>query len=191
MPQRKAHGCALRATPFPASSSGGFTLLDMLLVVVILGIVGLGTFPQMRGLLAERRMQAVTTELVSALQYAAALAVRHQRPFGVALDSSANTIQVYDQRYRGDASGHPDAAPPVTSRGVVVNPLSKAWYITDLDDGLPPGELKTFAFYINPLVFYPDGHSSSFDAWFVLSSRTVGYLLVRVNGTTGRITVMK
>ncbi len=172
-----------------ARRQAGFTLLDMLIVVVILGIVGLSTFPQMRGLLAERRLKAATTELVSAIQYASSLAVRYQRPFGVYLNGAGNTIEVFDQRYRAETSPHVDAAPPVTAAGVIVNPLTKAWYVTDLDDFMQPDQLRLYAFFTNPILFYPDGHSSSYGAWFLLNSSAIGYYLIYVNGMTGRVTV--
>jgi len=163
----------------------GFTLLDLLIVVMILGIVGMIAIPRYNSLIADAALDGAAGEMVSGLQYAGNLAARYQRPFGFLSDAAGRTFRVYDYRYRNDAAGHVDVTPPVTANGVVQNPIDKSWYIKDLNlmktyDGvsITNGEIR----------FYPDGHSSS-----AASTVTVQYAgkqkTITVNGTTGRVSV--
>ena len=61
----------------------GFSLLDLLIVIMILGILGVFLAPQLHSTLNEARLNEATGELVSGLHYAQSLAVTHQRPFGL------------------------------------------------------------------------------------------------------------
>jgi len=167
----------------------GFSLLDLVMVIVILGILGTIAVPQFHSMVGARRLNAASGELVSALQYARNLAVRHQRPFGLRANVAGDWFRVYDDQYKTDASPHHDEVPPVDTFGVVLNPLDKTWYIIDFDImDIYEGVNLTSVPAGNTVCFHPDGHSSSADSPFVLSyggeQRTI-----TVNGTTGRIHV--
>ena len=111
----------------------GFSLLDLVIVIVIIGILGTIAVPQFHSMVGARRLNAASGELVSALQYARNLAVKYQRPFGLRANLGANWFRVYDDKYRLDPHPHQDEAPPVDAQGVVLNPLDKTWYIIDYD----------------------------------------------------------
>ena len=167
----------------------GFSLLDLLIVLMILGIMGVILAPQLYSMMTGARLNEAAREMVCGLQYAQSLAVTHQRPFGLKADVDGNWFRVFDYQYRDDTNPHHDATPPVDSYGVVLNPVDKSWYSVDFDaaqtyegvsiDSAPTGGM---------ISFYPDGHSSSDDSFFVLSfggdSKTI-----TVDGTTGRIKV--
>jgi len=107
---------------------GGFTLLELLIVVMILGILGMAVAPQFGNLLAENKVEAAAGEMATALEYARQLAARHQRCFGLKAVVVGNRLEVFDDRYRLDINPHTGAVPPVTAYGVVLNPLDKNWY---------------------------------------------------------------
>ena len=167
----------------------GFSLLDLLIVIMIIGIIGVLVTPPLHSMIAEARLNEASGELVSGLQYARSLAVTHQRPFGLLADTGGNWFRVFDYRFRNDANTHHGETPPVDTYGVVLNPFDKNWYRVDFDttqtyegvsiDSAPSGGM---------ISFYPDGHSSISDSTFVLSydgdNRTIS-----VDGTTGRITI--
>lgn len=169
----------------------GFTLLDLLIVIMIIGVLGVLVIPQFHSMVSESKLNEAAGELVSGLQYAGNLAIQYQRPFGLEADVGGNWFKVFDTApYPDDVPpARPDNKPPVDADGVVLNPVDKKWYIKDFDtmktyegvhiDSVPPG---------GEIRFYPDGHSSSSDNTFVLSlagnQRTI-----TVNGTTGRISV--
>lgn len=168
----------------------GFSLLDLLIVLMILGILGVFLVPQLHSTLNEARLNEATGELVSGLHYAQSLAVTHQRPFGLVANVAENWFRVFDHRYRTDASPHHSENPPVDGYGVVVNPLDKKWYMVDFDtahqyEGVRIDSAPASGGMIS---FYADGHSSSTDSVFVLvfggEQRTI-----TVDGTTGRIVV--
>ena len=177
------------ARPAILHSQLGFSLLDLVIVIVILGILGTIAVPQFHSMMGARRLNAASGELVSALQYARNLAVKYQRPFGLRANSAGNWFRVYDDRYRTDPNPHHDAAPPVDANGVVLNPLDKTWYVIDYDTmGAYEGVAMTSAPAGNTVCFYPDGHSSSSDSTFVLT-HAGAQRSITVNATTGRIHV--
>lgn len=168
----------------------GFSLLDLLIVIMILGILGVFLAPQLHSTLNEARLNEATGELVSGLHYAQSLAITHQRPFGLAANVAENWFRVFDHKYRTDASPHHSETPPVDSYGVVLNPLDKKWYMLDFDtthtyEGVSIVSTPASGGMIS---FYPDGHSSSVDSVFVLvfagEQRTI-----TVDGTIGKISV--
>lgn len=167
------------------SGRQGFTLLDTLIVVAILGIVGMVAIPAIQGMLRETRLNEATAELVSALQYAGSLAVRHQRPFGFQADASGRWYKVYDNRYAADAAAYPTASPPVTAYGVVLNPLDKSWYQRNFTS---TDHYRAVTFTSAQLLFYPDGHSGASNTVCTVSLGGV-QRTITVDGSTGRVSV--
>ena len=167
----------------------GFSLLDLLLVIMILGIMGMLVEPQLHSMMTEARLNEAAREMVSGLQYAQSLAVTYQRPFGLKADVGENRFRVFDCRYRDDTDPHYNEKPPVDSYGVVLNPVDKSWYSVDFDTAqISEGVSLDSAPTDGMISFHPDGHSSLDDSVFVMSfggdTRTI-----TVDGTTGKIVV--
>ncbi len=178
----------------------GFTLLDLLIVIVILAVLGMVAIPQLSSMEGDSRLKEAAGEVVAGLQYAGSLAVRYQRPFAVQADIAGNWFRVYDVRYELDAGPHHAEDPPADAYGVVLNPFDKKWFLKDFDDlpgfegvrikAVPGGGAQ------GQVRFYPDGHAS--DAFiasgggqqnaFVLASGS-RYRAIGVEGNTGKITV--
>ena len=185
-----------RNSPVRAGSSAtygarGFTLLDLLIVIMIIGILGVIVIPQFHSMITESKLNEATGELVSALQYAGILAVQYQRPFGLKADADDNWFKVFDTSPYPDTvpPAQPSNEPPVNEDAIVLNPLDKKWYIKDFDDmGSYQGVHITSVPAGGEIRFYPDGHSSSSDNTFVLSLAG-DQKTITVNGTTGRISV--
>jgi type II secretion system protein H len=172
-----------------SNSEKGFSLLDLLIVLMILGIMGMILAPQLSSMMTEARLNEAAREMVCGLQYAQSLAVTHQRPFGLKADVDGNWFRVFDYQYRDDSNPHHDETPPVDGYGVVINPVDKNWYIVEFDTSHTYEGVSIDAAPTDGLIsFYPDGHSSSDDLSFILSfggdSKTI-----TVDGTTGRIRV--
>jgi Tfp pilus assembly protein FimT len=164
---------------------GGFTLLDSLIVIVILGIIGMIVMPQFQGMVQETRLNEAAAEIVSGIQYAGNLAVRYRRPFGFQADAAGHWFKIYDNRYAADAAAHTASDPPVTSYGVVLNPIDKSWYQRDFDD---MENYRGVTFTSAQIVFYPDGHSGNSNTTVTVSLGG-GQRTITVNGMTGRINV--
>ena len=167
----------------------GFTLIDLLVVIMILGILGMITMPQIGAVVSEVKLKAATGETVLALQYARNLAVKYQRTFAVLVRPEDNAFQAIDYRYKDDTLAHTEDDPPVRANGVLFHPLQKHDYVRDFDEmgeyeGVtitsPPGD-----YYIR---FYPDGHSSDTDSTISLGldedQRTI-----TVDAVTGNISI--
>ncbi len=164
----------------------GFTLLDSLIVIVILGIIGMIAIPQFQGLIQETRLNEAAAEIVSGMQYAGSLAVRYGRAFGFQADAAGHWYKIYDNR--SDITACTDQIPDdplMDSACVVLNPLDKNWYIRNFND---MENYRAVIFTSANVIFSPDGHSGSADTVVTVSlgdrSKTI-----TVDGATGRITV--
>jgi Tfp pilus assembly protein FimT len=169
----------------------GIVLLDALLVALILGILGIVVVPQLSSFSTDNRLSAAAGEIADGLRYAANLAVRYQRPFGIKADTAGNWFQVFDAdpKPNGVPPARPDNDPPVDENGVVLNPFDKTWYTKDFDTIDHYRGVKITSVPANNLVqFYPDGHSGNADSSFVVSCGA-RQKTVTVNGATGRISV--
>ena len=174
---------------FARQKNKGFSLLDLLIVLMILGIMGVILAPQLYSMMTEARLNEAAREMVSGLQYAHSLAVIHQRPFGLKADVDGNWFRVFDYQHRDDSNPHHEETPPVDAYGVVINPFDKNWYIIDLDTIHTYEGVNIDAAPTDGMIsFYPDGHSSSDDSTFDLSyagdTKTI-----TIDGTTGKIRV--
>jgi len=190
----------------------GFSVIELAIVVLILGIVAMAAMPLWQSMATEAKVDAAVGEVVVALEYARNLAVEYQRPFQVRAYTTtygggeANQFLVKDDRYASDASSHVDADPPVYTYGRVYHPMDKKPYVIDFDGPqsalvgviAPRTEYDGVAITGVPgagtsgeIHFYPDGHCSdpaSPDRTIVLSyagdERTV-----TIDAITGRVTV--
>ena len=171
------------------SAIRGFTLFEVLIVVMIIAILGMVVTPQIQSLIGERKLNGAAGELVTALEYAADLAATYQRPFGVKSTGGSTVFSVFDERYKSDPLAHTNETPPVTAFGVVINPVDKKWYTIDFRT-LPTleGARISTAPPSGETVFYPAGNCSALTNTFVVSFRTDAKTL-KVSGVTGRITV--
>jgi Tfp pilus assembly protein FimT len=167
----------------------GFSLIDLLLVVLILGIVGVVVTPQYHAMMAETKLNAATSELVAALHYAQNLAVRYQKPFCIRANAANDDFCVFDAQYATDSSPHYDFDLPLDTKGVVFHPLDKKRYEISFDETSSFQDVDLdFSPMAGTTCFWPDGHSSLNNNTFFLSYQN-HKKSVTVNGTTGQISV--
>lgn len=103
--------------------SSGFSLLEILWVVVILSIVGLAVAVHPGSSVQAERLEAATVEAATALRFARSEALRTGQHHGARFTALQDRIRVY----RLDTSG----APPV-EQYTVYHPLEKRLYDVDL-----------------------------------------------------------
>jgi Tfp pilus assembly protein FimT len=168
---------------------GGFTLIDLLIVCMILGILAMVVAPQFHTMNSERELNSAAGEVITAIHFAQNLAVKYQRGFYLRAKKPDNMIQVGDLRYKNDPNPHLNDDPPVLNNGLVIEPLRKAAYDFDFDT---MSELEGVSITSVPagdyIYFYPDGHSSEMDSTIGLSylnqQRTI-----TVDGCSGKTTL--
>jgi hypothetical protein len=159
------------------------------MVIVIAGILTMATVPPLQSAFTTARLNGACTELASGLQYAANLAVRYQRPFGLFADTAGNGFCVYDVRYRSDVEPHPGAEPPVDRGGIVLNPADRRWYDVRFGPSTPFDGVSLFEALPGPDIwFYPDGHATQGAYAFALRSGQA-QRAVNVDGITGYVSV--
>ncbi len=167
----------------------GFTIVELLLVILILGIVAMTVGPATHGVLLEARLNGAAAEVVGALEYAKNCAVRYQRSFAVGWIPQLRVVAVCDRRFASDSAAHLDADPPVSAFGVLFNPFDKKPYTIPVEGWnrargvrmtLPPEDLL--------FVFYPEGHVSALSTSITIAlgdqQRTIA-----VSSSTGRVVV--
>lgn len=155
----------------------GFTLLELLLVVLILGILGLAVSPSLMSVVSEERLKAGAGQLADALAYARVLAVEHERPFGVKIDVDGNRFRVFRVLEDG-------------SEETVLHPLAKDQYTRDFDESATASGVEmTVGPAGGGILFYPGGHTS-FDTDQTISLSSGRYSLdVVIRAGTGRIVI--
>lgn len=101
-------------TTRPSGRAAGFTLIEIIVVVVILGIAALIAVPMMSSA-ADVQVRGAANRLAADLEYAKNMAVTHQRPFTVVFDEDAESYVVQDN------AGVPLPNPVNPSRNISVS----------------------------------------------------------------------
>ena len=85
-------------------SESGFTLLELLVVVVILAIAALVAVPSFSGA-ADMQVRAAANRIAADLDYAKGLAVTYQKNYSVVFDTANEAYQIEDEN--GTIIDHP------------------------------------------------------------------------------------
>jgi len=85
----------------------GFTFLEMMVVLLILGIILATAVPAMNNSLNERKLEGAAEEVSTAIRYVQSLSIQNQGTiYGVMFDSNGNFFRCYDKS-TGNTILHP------------------------------------------------------------------------------------
>ena len=86
-------------------TSAGFTLVEVVIVTLLLGIIAMLGMPTLISALEDARLNGASTETVTALELAHSKAINSGREIRVTVDAAADTILVEQFTYTGDLLG--------------------------------------------------------------------------------------
>jgi prepilin-type N-terminal cleavage/methylation domain-containing protein len=100
----------------------GFTFLELVIVVLILGIITMMAIPAMNGVFADETINAAADAAATAIHYARATAITTGVPHRVIFDLEADCFQV---------EKHVSGVPPEEVFEAAQNPLTKSDYLVN------------------------------------------------------------
>ncbi len=192
-----------RETPMPRALSqrqAGFTMLEILVVLAILGILALFTMPMLQRMIIRSQLEAMGRETVTFLRSARLEAIKNSAPVVVNLNTATGEVSAFADI--NDALGNPGidllynpqgGAPPGTTDYIVVptQTLTK-----NASFGGPAGDAAAVTGFagIAPnysIVFNADGTVSS-EGTLRFGDTRENYLQVAVGPrTTARVRILK
>ena len=95
--------------------NGGFTLIELIVVLIIIGVVFLVTYPRLGGLMSGRKLMRVTAELAARLDYVRSRAVAERTVYRVEFNRSENKYRVSWQENTGTIEGRWEGLPEFVS----------------------------------------------------------------------------
>ena len=114
----------------------GFTHIEILTIVMILGILAMAGMPVINSVLSYNKLSSASRVMVAGIEYTASLSIKYQRPFQFNADAGNNSFEIIDTApYPDDTSRtiRLDNLPPVNGDDIVFNALPGTWYQVDLD----------------------------------------------------------
>ena len=169
--------------------ASGFTLAEMLIVVLILGIVALTTVPLIGTALQEARLSRATVDVVSALEYARAGAAATGADFQVRFPDGAGIV-VVEQRVPNTDIEASDLIPEALIENGIFEPVphpvdkhTNAFAVVTQEDGFPKIVSADFG-GTNGVIFGNQGIPSSAGEVELAFGRY--HRTVKLNGQTGR-----
>jgi type II secretion system protein H len=175
--------------------SGGFTLVEMLVVVVVISIMSVAIIAQMHGTFQDALLRSTSRELASAFNLASSRAISINRPHRIRLDRVAHRYFL-ERSTRGGTdflpvpgvpggSGTLDSRIAIAIREPGVNSPDDAGEEPPGDSGNPGGVPSIGQ--EDAVTFYPDGTADA--RQIELADRDGFRLALRINPITSRVQI--
>lgn len=185
----------MRDSPTTRSASTGFTLIELMVVILLLGILTASIIPSMQGTLEAERLHAQCRRLVGAIELAYSRAVTLSQPHRLRLDTNEHRFFL-ETRRRGPDGRAGFAAIPYTPGAegdldprIAVRLLPSGTSLEPERDGASSAsdEPRSSPPVDQPPTFYPDGTADA--VTLVLQDRQGFRQALEVNPITARVRV--
>jgi type II secretion system protein H len=162
------------------SNRSGFTLIELMIVLVLIGIFSGLMLAEMRGTYEDALLRSSARKIISAVNLAASKAVTVNRNHAVWLNPAENRLKIQLEN-----QSEPIEEMSLDSRITVIprEPSQPLEEDETPEDAVPPkGDLQK-------ITFHPDGTADSRE--IVLRDRMGIELVLRINPVTGRIRALE
>ena len=184
--------CGARGRAHSATSSPAFSLIELMVVVVLIGIMAATIIPEMQGTYEDALLRSTSRELVSLMNLASSRAVSRNELLRVRLDRGTGKYTLERQTGAGSrrnafvpvrditgGEGKLDTRIAIENRqpGDAAPPLEKGRLDSAPSDGS------------DAIIFYPDGTADAGE--IRLKDRSGFRLALRINPVTARIRIVE
>ncbi len=166
------------------TAANAFTLIEILIVVVILGIVALAALPMMSSA-ASVQIRAAANVIAADLEYARSMAVSRGQCYSVAFDKSTESYEVRDQT--GVVVAHPVRKGFNYAVNFTADTRLDKVDIQNVD--FDPGSVQTITFDYLGSPYAGAGTAAGLNAGVITLSAGAATLTINVEAVTGFITV--
>jgi prepilin-type N-terminal cleavage/methylation domain-containing protein len=152
--------------------SGGFTMLEMMIVVVIIGVFASMAAPSFMNWIPKMKLKADAREKVNYLRQARSLAISENSQFGVFFDIANNQIVYFKDTASPELAMYNEGTDSLLKAPIAC--VSNAY-------------LDNCSFTNNAVVFYSNGSASTSGAIELINNESPDSYTINVLASTGRI----
>lgn len=167
-----------------------FTLVEMMVVVVIIGIMTAMIIPEMKGTFEDALLRSTGRDIINALSLASSRAISLNQPHRVELDPRTGKF-IIESRRRDDA--HEEFVPlndVASSEGKLDTRISiEVRKPDEIAPENPPINRTPEESLPEAIAFYPDGTADAAEIW--LRDRAGFRLVLRLNPVTSRVQIIE
>lgn len=165
----------------------GFTLIEMVIVLAIVGVLVTFGFPALQELMVRSRIESATRNTANIMRLARLEAIKHSVQVLVTFDSTKNTVWAY-ANVDGNPGYSPNASKP---KGTVDYQVGSTYYLPKGVTFGAPGGQTAIDFGGQPATFESDGSVDTIGEIRFVDLRS-NYLEVRVSPqATANIQILK
>lgn len=169
---------------------GGFTLMEMMVVLVLIAILTATIIPEMKGTFEDTLLRSTGRDLVNVIELASSRAISLNQTLRVRLDAISGRYQIERHVRQSAAEDFEPLKDVAGGKGNLDKRISvQIFRLAGDSSATAAGEEALVPDEEQALTFYPDGTADS--ALIELKDRAGFRLGLRVNAITSRVTILE